>query len=175
MERNDAAWLAACRRFEAMTVAEADRFMTVEPIIVRTTESLQAVASRVVDYPTCRVLSVVDEAGRLRGLLPIVDLAFAAFVHVMPEVFLKYANDLIHSAQFAALSHGRTAGEVMRPPVSVRASDSLERALGVLLEANLEGLPIVDAEGRVGGYLSLVEFLCAWIANYASAGLGDGR
>lgn len=175
MGTSDGAWVAACRRFEAMTVAEADRLMAVEPILVGPTEPIRTVARLVVDRPQCRIVCVVDAGGMLLGLLPVADLAFAAFVHVMPETFLKHANDLAHSTQFAALSHGRTAGAVMRPPLALHPGDSLEDAFGRLLEADLEGLPIVDAAGRVTGYLNLPEFLCAWLTNCAPAGEGDDR
>ena len=175
MGTSDAAWVAACRRFEAMTVAEADRLMGVEPILARPEEPLLAVARRVVDRPQCRLVCVVDAGGALLGLLPVADLAFAAFVHVMPEVFLKHANDLAHSTQFAALSHGRTAGEVMGPPVALRPGDPLEDAFGRLLGAELEGLPIVDDAGRVTGYLNLPEFLCAWLTTCAPDEPGAGR
>ena len=93
----------------------------------------------------------------------------------MPEVFLKHANDLAHSTQFAALSHGRTAGAVMRPPVALRPVDPLEDAFGRLLGAGLEGLPIVDDAGRVTGYLNVPEFLCAWLTNCAPGGREGGR
>ena len=175
MTTRDEEWVWACRRFEAITVAEADRLMDVEPTLVGPTEPLVAVARKVVDQPECRVVCVVDEGGKLLGLLPVSDLAFAAFVRVMPEVFLKHANDLRHSTEFAALSHGRTAGEVMRPPVALRAGDRLEDAFGRLLGAGLEGLPIVDEAGRVIGYLNVPEFLCAWLTNCPVEGWGDGR
>lgn len=169
------AWVAARRRFEAMTVAEADRLMTMAPTLVRPDEPLLVVARRVVDRPDCRVLSVVAADNRLLGLLPIGDLAFAAFVHVMPELFLKHANDLAHSAQFATLSHGRTAGEVMRPPLALRPSDTLEEAFSRLLGTELEGLPIVDDTNRVIGYLNLPEFLGAWLVANAPTGQEEDR
>lgn len=175
MGTSDAAWVAACRRFEAMTVAEADRLMAVEPTLARPEEPLLAVAQRVVERPASRVVCVVDAEGCLLGLLPVADLAFAAFVHVMPEVFLRHANDLTHGGEFAALSHGCTACEVMRPPIALRPGDSLEDAFGRLLGTGLEGLPIVDDANRVVGYLNVPEFLCAWLTNCAPAGEGDGR
>ncbi len=175
METSDGAWVAACRRFELMTVAEADRLMAVEPTLARPEEPLLAVARRVVDRPECRVVCVVDAGGVLLGLLPVADLAFAAFVHVMPEVFLRHANDLTHGGEFAALSHGRTTGEVMHPPLALRPGDTLEDAFGRLLGARLEGLPIVDDAGRVIGYLNVPEFLCAWLTNCAPGGREGGR
>lgn len=165
MTNRDEEWVLACRRFESISAAEADQLMDIAPIVVRPEETLTEVVRKTVDRPSCRVLSVVDAGGKLLGLLPVSDLAFAAFVHVMPETFLKHANDLVHSGQFAAMSHARTAGELMRPPRSLRPHDRLEDAFGQLLEAELEGLPITDDAGRVVGYLNIPEFLCAWINN----------
>lgn len=163
MGTSDADWMAACRRLETVTVAEADRLLEIGPLIANAEESLLDVTRRVVDNPQCRLVCVVDADGALQGLLPVADLAFAAFVHVMPEIFLKYANDLAHSTQFAALSHGRTAGEVMRPPLALHPDDSLEIAFGRLQEADLEGLPIIDDANRVSGIpLRLADQLRPW-------------
>lgn len=170
LESHDEAWQRACRRFEAMTVAEADRLVGIEPILARPDEPLLALIRRAVASPACRVVSVVDRDRRLLGLIPLGDLAFAAFVRVMPEVFLREARDLLHGGEFARMAHARTAAEVLRPPDAVHPGDTLERAYGQLLAAKLEGLPIVDDAGRVVGYLNLPEFLAAWLLNCPPGG-----
>ncbi len=163
MTKADEDWVLACRRFEAMTVAEADQQMDIEPTLVGPQDTLLEVAQKAVERPTCSVISVVDEQGRLLGLLPARDLAFGAFVHVVPELFLRYANDLREGGRFALMTHGRTAGDVMRPPLAVRPRDRLEDIFGRFLRTDLEGLPIVDDANRVIGYLNLFEFFCVWI------------
>ncbi len=163
MTQRDEEWLRASQRFETMTVAEADRLMGIEGTIVRADEPLLMVIQRALEHPACLVIAVVDEAGRLAGLLPTRDLAFGAFVRVMPEAFLKYATDLRHGGEFATMAHGRVAGDVMRAPLALRPDERLEGAFGKLLEANLDGLPIVDEAERVVGYLGLFEFLCVWL------------
>lgn len=163
MHKRDEEWLLACQRFESMTVSEAEGLTSIQPTLAQPDEPLLTVAQKAVEHPACLVVSVVDGAGKLLGLLPTRDLAFGTFIHVMPETFLKYANDLSHGGEFATLSHGRTAGDVMRPPQSVRADECLEDAFGLLLKANLDGLPVVTDDRRVVGYLSLFEFLCVWI------------
>ncbi|MDP9373529.1 MAG: CBS domain-containing protein [Chloroflexota bacterium] len=163
MSGREGNWAWACRRIDQLTVADVDRLMDIEPILVQPHESLPAVVRQAVDHPGCSVVAVVDAQGRLLGLLPTRDLTFGAYVHVMPEIFLARARDLGQSGEFGRLSHGRTAGEVMRPPHAVRADEHVAAALSHILAAGLDGLPIVDAANRVVGYLSLLEFLCSWI------------
>lgn len=172
MVTEDAARVQACRRFEAMTVAEADRLLGLEPILASPDEPLLALIRRAVASPACRVIGVVGETGRLIGLIPLGDLAFAAFVRVMPEIFLREARDALQGGEFARMAHASTASEVMRPPDAVRLSDTLELAYGRLLAARLEGLPIVDDAGHVVGYLNLPEFLGAWLLS-RPMGAGD--
>jgi CBS domain-containing protein len=164
MTTQDEAWVRACQNFEGMTVAEADRLMTIEPTLIHPDETLIAAIRRVVEQPACRVLCVVDPNQRLLGLLPIGDLAFAAFVRVMPEVFMRQMRTLSQGREFAAMLHSRTVGDAMRPALALRPADRLEEAFAKLLDANLEGLPIVDDRNRVIGYLNLPEFLSAWLA-----------
>ena len=163
MAKADEEWVVACRRFEAMTVAEADKQMNIEPTLVGPHETLLEVTRKAVEQPTCSVISVVDGRGKLLGLLPARDLAFAAFIHVMPELFLRFAHDLRQAGQVALMSHGRTAGDVMRPPLAVRPRERLEDIFGRFLRTDLDGLPIVDDDNRVVGYLGLFEFFCVWI------------
>ena len=158
-------WARVCQRIDQLTVADVDRLMNIEPVLVPPHAALPAVVRLAVDHPGCSVVAVVDAQGRLLGLLPTRDLTFGAYVHVMPEMFLARAHDLRQSGEFARLSHGRTAGEVMRPPHAVRADEPVATALGRILAAGLDGLPIVDAANRVVGYLSLLEFLCSWISS----------
>lgn len=163
MPQQDEDWLQMSRRFETMTVAEADRLMALEGTMVGPDETLLEVIRRAIEHPTCLVIAVVDADRQLLGILPTRDLAFGSFIKVMPEAFLKYTHDLSHGGEFAAMSHGRTAGDVMRPPVALRPQDYLEEAFGQLLKTGLDGLPIVDEDDRVLGYLGLFEFLYVWL------------
>ena len=43
------------------------------------------------------------------------------------------------------------------------STEPVDAALIHILTAGLDGLPIVDADDRVVGYLSLLEFICSWI------------
>lgn len=50
--------------------------------------------------------------------------------------------------------------EIMRQPViSMRENDSLEDAARVMLEHQLRGVPVVDGEGKIVGFLSVSDYL----------------
>lgn len=56
---------------------------------------------------------------------------------------------------------GNTVGERMRgPAVTVRGSDPITHAACVLAETRVHHLPVVDAGGRVVGFLSALDLLC---------------
>ena len=50
---------------QATPIAEADRFLRMEPVIVHADDSLRSVAEQAVANTGCRVISVVDDAGRV--------------------------------------------------------------------------------------------------------------
>ena len=50
--------------------------------------------------------------------------------------------------------------EIMRQPViSLSEDDSLEEAARIMLEHDLRGVPVVDARGRLCGFVSVSDFL----------------
>ncbi len=50
--------------------------------------------------------------------------------------------------------------QIMRQPViSMREGDSLEEAARVMLEHNLRGVPVVNAQGKISGFLSVSDYL----------------
>lgn len=50
--------------------------------------------------------------------------------------------------------------QIMRQPIiSMHENDTLEEAARVMLENNLRGVPIVNREGKICGFLSVSDFL----------------
>jgi CIC family chloride channel protein len=78
-------------------------------------------------------LPVTDPDGALLGVVAAVDLEHAV------------ARD---STQL------RLAGELMREAPTVRAEDSLEQAVEVLAAGDDEGIPVIDDERRMVGWLT---------------------
>lgn len=144
-------------------IADADRLLTAEPVVVHRQDNLEAIAQRAVENPICRVLSVVDDDERLVGLIPIRVLVNDIFLKIVPEEFLSEIADLDAALQYASHIAARTAADIMIEPVSLRPTETVRTAFERMHHSRMNGLPICDAEGRVIGYLDMLELLLVWV------------
>jgi CBS domain-containing protein len=144
-------------------VSEADQMLTSQPVIVHDGDSLDHLARQAVENPQCRVLSVVDDDGRLVGLVPVRLLVNDIFLKIVPEEFLGEIVDLDAALEYAQHIAARTAADVRIAPVSVRSSETVRTAFERMHHSHLNGLPILDDDGRVTGYLDMLELLLVWI------------
>jgi CBS domain-containing protein len=134
-----------------------------DPVTVRAGDSLRQVAERSVAHPECGVLCVVDEAEVLVGLIRATELVSDIFARIVPEEVLSHIGDVESAMQYAERLGARTAADIMEAPVSVQADETAREAFRRLHETGLAGLPVVDAAGRVEGYLDELELLLAWV------------
>jgi CBS domain-containing protein len=145
------------------TIADADRLLQMGPVVVKASDSLRVAAERAVENTGCRVIAVVDDAGRLAGLLPVRALVNDIFLKVVPEEFLGEITDLEAVLKYAGRIGARTAGDVMVDPVSVHLDESVRTAFHRMHESKLNGLAITDDDNRVVGYVDQLELLIAWL------------
>jgi CBS domain-containing protein len=135
-----------------------------EPVIVRAGDSLQRLAELAIEHPSCRVLSVIDDDDRLIGLVPVRLLVNDIFLKIVPEEFLGEIIDVEDVLEYAEHIRARRAGDIMRPPVSVRRDQTVRDAFETMHKARLNGVPIVDEAMRVTGYLDQLEMLMVWVS-----------
>ena len=93
--------------------------------------------------PGQRVFPVVNEAGRVVGLITSEDLAV---LEADP-----------------ALSLLITASDIMRPPASVSVDDTLLTALDTLRAERLPELPVLDESGRILGFIDEATIASAYL------------
>lgn len=148
---------------QATPIAEADTILQMRPVIVPETASLQRVAEAAVANTACRVIAVVDAAGRLTGVIPVHRLVNDIFLKIVPEEALGEIEDLDAALDYARHLGARVAGEIMSEPVSVRLEETVRDAFAKLQSSELNGLPIIDAERRVVGYIDQLELLLVWV------------
>lgn len=147
------------------------------------TQTLQGAAQRhrlscVDDVMSRRVVSVPQQASAAQAwqLLAVQGVAQAPVVDDSGAlVGLLLRSDLLPAAALAAPGFdmaalqqwlARAVGELMWTPVPSVAPDAdLRRVASVLVETGLPGLPVVDAEGALIGFIARTDILRAVVAD----------
>jgi CBS-domain-containing membrane protein len=99
-----------------------------------------------------RILYVVDDEGRFRGVL--------SLGNMIRHVFFHYHDPSIDSRSLVSMSVSETAGDFMqREPVFAILSDKVEDVLQRMIDHNVKEIPILDDERRVVADVTIVDFL----------------
>jgi CBS domain-containing protein len=133
--------------------------LNLEPTVVRLDTPLEEVGKAMLAHPRVHVVCVLNDDGRLVGVLDLRALADDLFFHILPEEFLREVTDLEHAMQFAEMSGMRTAADAMRDPVWVKRGETVKDAFKRMHKHHLEGLPVVDDRYNVIGYINLLELM----------------
>ncbi len=147
-------------------VREALEKVGTEPCVVREDDALPVVAEELSSRQGVNAVAVVDSQARLVGVIPMRLLLDELFLDVAPEEFLVGMRDIEDVEEFSRLSRAQTAGELMEEPVYVTMDDPVREAFARMHEHKLEGLPIVDEEMKVVGYLERLQLLRLWVRRY---------
>lgn len=145
------------------TIADADTILRMQPIVVRESDSLQRLADLAVENSGCRVIAVVDDGDRLRGVIPVGTLVNDIFRKIVPEEFLGEIENIDAVLEYAGHIGARLARDIMSAPVSVHLEGTVRDAFARLRRTGLNGLPIIDAEEHVVGYVDQLELLVVWV------------
>ncbi len=144
-------------------VAELDKILGIEPDVVREGDTLLAVAHKIVENPATRVVCVVDAANKLLGIIPLRHICQHVVYEIAPE---EMFHRIARYEDVVAVAHhtvGATARDLMDGPVYTKTDDTVKDAIEKMFDAGLEGLPIVDEQLHVVGYIDMLELLAAWI------------
>jgi CBS domain-containing protein len=123
------------------------------------------------------MLPVVDESGRLVGLLHLRDL-----MELVMPTFVRLVEDFDFVHDFGAVeltrpSPGamqRPVREVMQEPVIVDESCGLVRAFAILHDHGWYDLPVVSADRRLVGVASRVDIGAALLSSWGSESKVEG-
>ena len=148
------------------TVREALASGATQPCLVEEAADLVRVCERLGESPGVDVVAVVDDARRLKGIIPVRLLLDELFLHVAPEDFLADLRAMEGVEEFGRLSRARSARDLMQPAVYVTLEDSVREAFSRMHERRLEGLPVVDEGMEVVGYLSRLELIRLWLRKH---------
>jgi CIC family chloride channel protein len=131
---------------EVLRVAVRDLMLEKRPFVSFTLRTpVSEILARVGDDNWQDSFPVVDEHGKLRGLVPLDDLRYLAGLH--------------ESAAWTI------AADLMHPAVSVKLDDDLRSATMKMLANNLREIAVVDDDGKILGLLDEQEAAKAYV-NY---------
>lgn len=156
---------------QATPIEDVDRLSRIGPTIARSEESLRDIAEKAVQNPGCRVIAVVDSGGRLTGVIPVRVLVNDIFLKIVPEEFLGEISDIEGALRYAEHIGARTAADIELPAVAVGRTDTVRDAFQRMHDAKLQGLPIIDGDRRVVGYVDQLEMLLVWVRATGREGL----
>jgi CBS domain-containing protein len=148
------------------SVREAVGSVGIEPCVVGEETDLLGVCERLGETPGVDTVVVVDQAGRLTGVIPMRLLLDGLFLHVAPEEFLADLRVMEGVEEFGKLSRAHSARDLMQPPVFVTMDDSVREAFSRMHERRLEGLPVVDKDMRVVGHLGRLQLIRLWLRKH---------
>jgi CBS-domain-containing membrane protein len=152
------------------SVREALGWVGAEPCVVDEDADLLRICERLGEGPAVQTVAVVDRAGRLTGIIPLRLLLDELFLRVAPEEFLSGLRGMEGIEEFGRISRARTARDLMQPAVYVTMDDSVREAFSRMHEQRLEGLPVVDKDMHVVGYLDRVQLIRLWLQKHRREG-----
>jgi CBS domain-containing protein len=150
------------------TVADV---MTPDPLSVQPQTPLKEAIQLIVEHRISG-LPVVDEAGKLVGIISETDLVWQE-AGVDPPPYIMFLDSVIYlrnPARYEKDVHkalGQTVGEVMSDqPVTVEPDKTLREAAHLMNEKNVSRLPVLDDSGTVVGILTRGDIVRAMAAEY---------
>jgi CBS domain-containing protein len=144
-------------------VSDSVARLAIEPLLAHVGDDPLVVARRAGDHPQTRLIGVIDDDGRLVGVVPVARLAEAVIVRLSPEILLAGIADLDDAARFGHAVTARSIGDVMLPPDAIEPTATIEDAFQRMHAHRWSGLYVVDPAGRPTGYLDLLELTMRYV------------
>jgi CBS domain-containing protein len=147
-------------------VRDIEHHLDIGSNIVGVGDDLVHVARRAIGQPQTRLLSVVDEGGRLVGVLPVLRVVEEIVARAHPEALMAEVTDLESAARFGREVGALVAGDLMSPPVALQETSTVADAFRAMHDHHYSGLPLVSDDGRVIGYVDLLELALRYLEDY---------
>lgn len=145
------------------TVEACEALLEIGPLLVAETTDLRDVVRAAAHQSATRLIGVVDESGRVVGVIPVTRAAESIVARVVPEALLIDVEDAATATEFSHSVEDRTAADIMLPPAVVSRSDTIGQAFRLMHQHRLGGVYVVDDDGRPTGYLDLLELALVYV------------
>ena len=127
------------------------------PILVPPDAELITVVKAFVNQPALHHVCVVDAEERLLGLVNRKGLFKSVFSHHVA------ANSRV--SKLLQLHTAETSGDIMITHIiATREEEKIDTVIPRMIEKNIREVPVLDDDGRVIGFLSLLMLMQQWLA-----------
>lgn len=144
-------------------VSVCQSLLEIEPLLAHRDDDLLVLMRRAAAQPETRLIGIVDDAGVLAGVLPVVRIAESVIARAVPEALLSDIEDAEDVADFGHAIEARTAGDAMVGRAAISPDATIDDAFRIMHARHLSGLYVVDADGRPTGYLDLLELAIRYV------------
>lgn len=140
-----------------LLVKDIYQMLTCEYKAVKESATKQEIIEALLEgSPLVRSVCVVDEGGKLMGIITLADIMKGIAVQ---SGYNSGVIDLKSSRKLFQYSPFSKAGDIMSPPVYVSLDMKFQTALEKMIEHELDELPVIDEQGRLIGDLNAFELL----------------
>lgn len=157
-----------------MPIEQVLPVLDLAPTMVPPDMSLVEVGKIMLQHANVHLACVVREDGKLLGLITLHDLVDDLFFRIMPEEFLSEITDMEEMMHFAQLTGVRTAEDAMQEPAWVKKDEPIKEAFKRMHDRRLPGLPVVDGNLRITGYINLLSLLFGSVQPQDEEGGSEG-
>jgi CBS-domain-containing membrane protein len=138
-------------------VADCQDLLAIGPLLVHAKDDLIDIVRRSAQQPATRTIGVIDDLGRIIGVIRVLRLTEAVVARVAPASVMAGIKDAIEVGRFAHAVEDRIASDIMEAPATISPEATVGEAFREMQRHDVTGLYVVDAEGRPTGYVDLLE------------------
>ncbi len=146
-----------------LKISEVLDLLGLEPAEISPDATLEDAVNAALAHRAAQVLAVVNNEGRLVGVLDRSTLAEALLLTVFPEEFIGSVQDLDQALDFADRMRIRAVSDVMGEPAWVGLDDTVKDAFHTMYQRKLPGIPVVDEHYKVVGYVNMLDLMAIQI------------
>lgn len=118
---------------------------------------LSEVVLKIAKDKTTMLACVLDKDNKLKGIITPKEM--------LQEVDLREFGHISHAffggPKILQLLTSKYARDIMSPPVSVKLSDSVEKAINIMLDKGFYEVPVVDEQGKMIGEVNFFSIISA--------------
>jgi CBS domain-containing protein len=140
-------------------VSEVVDVLRLDPAVVSPDARLEEIVVELLAHPNVQVVCVQNEDKHLVGLIDMTNLSNALFQAIFPEEYLGKLSHLDEVLRFVDRTKIHRAADIMEEPASVRLKDTLQEAFHIVHQRGLPGVPVIDDQYHIIGYINLLELM----------------